>query len=67
MLEQILTHGELFNAPTWLQAQANLRDLEAEHARSIADPEAFWGEWAARYAWFKPWDKVCLLYTSRCV
>ena len=47
-----------FGAPAWLKAQANLQDLEGERARSLADPDAFWGEWARRFQWFKPWDKV---------
>jgi acetyl-CoA synthetase len=58
MLEQILQHEEVFEAPASLIDQATLKDFDAEYARSIADPAAFWGEWAARYEWFKPWDKV---------
>ena len=54
MLESILSHDETFSAPAWLKAQANLQDLEAEHALSIADPDAFWGSWAERFEWFKP-------------
>ncbi|MEJ5248746.1 MAG: acetate--CoA ligase [Caldilinea sp.] len=58
MLEQILTRDERFEAPAWLKAQANLKDLEAEHARSLNDPEGFWGEWASRFIWLRPWSKV---------
>ena len=58
MLESILSHDETFSAPEWLQAQANLKSLEAEHARSIATPDAFWGSWAERFEWFTPWEKV---------
>jgi acetyl-CoA synthetase len=58
MLEQILHQSGTFTAPAALQAQANLQDLEGERARSLADPDAFWGEWASRFQWFKPWDKV---------
>ncbi|MCB0071204.1 MAG: AMP-binding protein, partial [Caldilineaceae bacterium] len=58
MLEQILQYQETYTAPDALLAQANLPDFDAEYARSVADPAAFWGEWAARYAWFKPWDTV---------
>jgi acetyl-CoA synthetase len=58
MLEQILHTEDVFSAPNWLKEQANLQDLAGEHARSLADPEAFWGAWAERFAWFKPWDKV---------
>ena len=28
------------------------------HARSVAEPEAFWAEEAARLAWFEPWKHV---------
>ncbi len=28
------------------------------HARSIADPESFWGEVASEYHWISPWSKV---------
>ncbi len=29
------------------------------HARSLEDPEAFWGEVARELDWFSPWDRVC--------
>ncbi|MBF2758667.1 MAG: propionyl-CoA synthetase [Ectothiorhodospiraceae bacterium AqS1] len=28
------------------------------HARSLGDPEAFWGEAAAAISWSRPWDRV---------
>ena len=31
---------------------------KALHARSVADPEGFWGEEAAKLRWVKPWAKV---------
>jgi acetyl-CoA synthetase len=37
---------------------ASLEDYKKLHARSIADPEAFWAEEAERLAWFKRWDRV---------
>lgn len=58
MLEHILQSTQIFDAPEWLKRQANLQDLEVERARSLADPDAFWGEWAQRYAWFTPWSQV---------
>lgn len=57
-LEHILQNSESYTAPDWLIAQANLPDFKSEYARSIADPEQFWGEWAKRFAWFQPWTKV---------
>ncbi|MBI4969121.1 MAG: propionyl-CoA synthetase [Rhodospirillales bacterium] len=31
---------------------------DQEHARSLADPEGYWGEAARDLHWTKPWDKV---------
>ena len=33
-------------------------ELEAAHARSLADPEGFWGEAAAGIDWIEPWRTV---------
>ncbi|MCB9152376.1 MAG: acetate--CoA ligase [Caldilineaceae bacterium] len=57
-LEQILQYDEWYRAPDSLLQQANIKDFAAEYQRSIDDPEAFWGAWASRYAWFTPWTKV---------
>src|SRR5512135_2217774 len=38
------------------QSTANPYDLL--HARSLSDPEGFWGEVAEHITWFKRWDKV---------
>jgi len=57
-LEQILQYDDQFVAPAALIAGANLRDFVAEYRRSIADPEAFWGEWARRFVWHRPWTQV---------
>jgi acetyl-CoA synthetase len=58
MLEHILHDEHVYAAPAWLKEQANLQDLPGEHARSLADPEAFWGAWAERFAWFEPFTQV---------
>ena len=58
MVEKIGQLEEAFDAPAWLRRQANLQDLEGERARSLADPDAFWGAWARRFQWFKPWETV---------
>jgi propionyl-CoA synthetase len=33
-------------------------EMEAVHARSLADPEGFWGEAAAGIDWIEPWRRV---------
>jgi acetyl-CoA synthetase len=57
-LERILQNSDSFVAPESLIAQATLRNFDEEYRRSIADPAAFWGEWAQRYQWFTPWSQV---------
>ncbi|MGA1223316.1 MAG: acetyl-coenzyme A synthetase N-terminal domain-containing protein, partial [Phycisphaerales bacterium] len=37
---------------------ASMDEYRARHARSIADPEGFWGEVAQDFEWFTPWTKV---------
>ncbi len=41
-----------------VQASANLQDYKFEHLRSLADSDAFWNEWAARFYWFKDWQQT---------
>ncbi|MFN7376045.1 MAG: acetate--CoA ligase [bacterium] len=37
---------------------ASMAEYRALHARSLADPEAFWSQEAHRLDWFKPWQRV---------
>jgi acetyl-CoA synthetase len=37
---------------------ASMDEYRARHARSIADPEGFWGEVAQDFEWFTPWSRV---------
>ena len=37
---------------------ADVDEYKAMHARSIEDPEGFWGEIASQFHWEKKWDKV---------
>jgi len=62
-IESTLSETRRFNPPapsgeieSW--HVASLEDYKQMHARSIADPEGFWGEAAAELDWSKPWDKV---------
>jgi propionyl-CoA synthetase len=35
------------------------------HARSLSDPEGFWGAAAEGISWIKPWDRVLDDYSLR--
>ncbi|MEZ6241438.1 MAG: acetate--CoA ligase [Phycisphaerales bacterium] len=43
-------------APRWLVG--SMDEYQRMHARSIEDPEGFWGEAASELHWFQPWLKV---------
>ncbi len=51
---------ELYHPPDSTVAAAHVKGLERYremHARSIADPDGFWGELAANLHWNKTWSK----------
>ncbi|MEM9915847.1 MAG: AMP-binding protein, partial [Planctomycetota bacterium] len=59
--ESSLQETRRFAPPAEFAAQAHIGSIEEYeklHARSIAEPEAFWAEVAEELHWFKPWDKV---------
>ena len=60
-LNSTLREDRLFPPPAEFAARANIRSLaeyEAMYQRSIAEPDAFWGEAALELDWFAPWSKV---------
>ena len=36
----------------------SLEEYEKDYARSVSDPEGFWGDIAKTFSWRKPWNKV---------
>ena len=59
--ESNLQETRRFAPPAAFAAQAHIgsmADYEELHARSIAEPEAFWAEVAEQLHWFKGWDTV---------
>lgn len=57
-LKSLLPSQQSYPAPKHLQQQANLHDYLSEHQDSLDNPEVFWGNWAKRFVWFKPWKQV---------
>jgi len=57
-LEKLLKVQERLWAPEDLRKKANLQDYAAEYRKSLEDPEGFWGAWAGRFYWEKPFTKV---------
>jgi acetyl-CoA synthetase len=57
-VERVLAEDTRVEPPDWVRERANLRDPQAEFARALADPDAFWGEIAADFEWATPWKSV---------
>ena len=63
-ITSMLNEGRVFEPPSGFSEAvggAHVDSMEAYramHARSIEDPEGFWGEVAQELDWFEPWTKV---------
>jgi acetyl-CoA synthetase len=62
-MESVLHETRVFPPPAAFSAQARVKTMaeyEALHKASLADPDAFWADQAARrLAWLAPWKTVC--------
>lgn len=57
-IDNLLHDTKEYAAPEIVAANARQQNWEEETARSIADPEAFWGDYARRFEWSQIWTKV---------
>ena len=53
----LASEGE-YSPPAVVAARARQKDYAGEYRRSIEDPAAFWGAYARRFEWSRPWDRV---------
>ncbi len=57
-VQKLLKAEERLWAPEEVRRKANLQNFFEEYRRSLEDPEGFWGEWAKRFYWERPLQKV---------
>ena len=57
-ISNLLAIDEEYPSPKCVAENCLQQDFAGEYARSIADPEEFWGDYALRFLWSKPWTKV---------
>ena len=58
IFETLMREDRLFPPPAEFAAKAWIgseEEYERMYARSVADPEGFWGEAASELEWFAPW------------
>jgi acetyl-CoA synthetase len=57
-IANLLTVDQEYLSPKCVVQQCLQQDWEGECRRSLRDPEKFWGDYATRFLWSKPWTKV---------
>jgi acetyl-CoA synthetase len=63
-LSSLAREGEVFAPSAEVIERAYVKDFDALHAQSIADPAAFWAEQAKQLDWFEPWQETMQWQTS---
>jgi acetyl-CoA synthetase len=57
-IANLLSGDQEYAAPPIVTRNGHCRNWAEEYARSIDDPAAFWAEYASRFEWLRPWEKV---------
>jgi acetyl-CoA synthetase len=57
-ISNLLSMDEEYAAPQIVARNCRQQTFAADYQRSIQDPEGFWGDYAKRFVWTRPWNKV---------
>ena len=57
-ISNLLTIDEEYPAPPIVAQNCRQQNFAEAYLRSVKDPEDFWGEYAKRFVWTRPWNKV---------
>ncbi len=57
-ISNLLAIDEEYPAPAIVVANCRQQRFAEDYTRSVQDPEAFWGDYAKKFVWSRPWDKV---------
>lgn len=57
-ISNLLVMDQQYPAPDIVVQNAIQKDWRAECARSLADPDKFWADYAQRFQWSRKWDRV---------
>jgi acetyl-CoA synthetase len=55
MADQMFPPPVAFSERAWIR---NMEQYKQMYERSVKDPDAFWGEIAEQFHWYRKWDKV---------
>ncbi len=57
-ISNLLAMDKEYAAPQIVAQKCRQQNFAADYQRSVDDPEGFWGDYAKRFVWTKPWSKV---------
>jgi acetyl-CoA synthetase len=57
-ISNLLATDEEHAAPRIVAQNCRQQNFAADYQRSVRDPEGFWGDYAKRFVWTRPWNKV---------
>jgi len=57
-ISNLLSMDEEYAAPQIVAQSCRQQNFTDEYQRSVQDPEGFWGDYAKRFVWTQPWNKV---------
>src|SRR5437660_11853205 len=57
-ISNLLAIDEEYASPAIVAQTCRKKNWAGEHRRSIENPEAFWGDYAGKFVWTRPWEKV---------
>ena len=57
-ISNLLAIDEEYAAPAIVASNCRQQKFAEDYQRSIEDPEAFWGDYAKKFVWSRPWEKV---------
>jgi acetyl-CoA synthetase len=57
-ISNLLAMDKEYAAPQIVAQKCRQQDFAADYQRSVKDPEGFWGDYAKRFVWTRPWNKV---------
>jgi acetyl-CoA synthetase len=57
-ISNLLTTDEEYPAPQIVAQNCRQQNFAEAYQRSVKDPEGFWGDYAKRFVWTRPWTKV---------
>ena len=57
-ISNLLAIDEEYASPAIVAANCRQQKFAEDYQRSLKDPEAFWGDYAKKFVWSRPWEKV---------